>query len=91
MRDGAPHELVELLPLLTWREVLRDCQDGFAFIEVRDSGTGIPLEMQPTLFEMFSQVDRTLGRSEGGLGIALALVKNLVSSTAAASRSRVEA
>ena len=35
--------------------------------------------MQPTLFEMFSQVDRTLGRSEGGLGIGLALVKNLVS------------
>ena len=49
-----------------------------AVVSVRDSGIGIPVEMLPRVFELFTQVDRTLGRSQGGLGIGLALVKNLV-------------
>jgi CheY-like chemotaxis protein len=47
-------------------------------ISVRDTGEGIPPELIPRLFEMFSQIDRTLGRSQGGLGIGLSLVRTLV-------------
>ena len=47
-------------------------------VTVRDTGIGIPAEHQARLFEMFSQVDQGIDRSEGGLGIGLALVKGLV-------------
>jgi PAS domain S-box-containing protein len=48
------------------------------FIRVRDNGRGIEPSALPNLFQLFYQVDRTLDRSEGGLGIGLSLVKNLV-------------
>jgi signal transduction histidine kinase len=44
---------------------------------VKDNGVGIPPEMMPRVFEMFTQVDLTLHRSQGGLGIGLALVREL--------------
>jgi signal transduction histidine kinase len=47
-------------------------------ILVSDNGVGIPAEMLPTVFELFSQADRSLERSQGGLGIGLSLVKGLV-------------
>jgi len=47
-------------------------------LRVTDNGLGIPPEMVAQVFEMFTQVNRTLDRSEGGLGIGLALVKRLV-------------
>jgi PAS domain S-box-containing protein len=47
-------------------------------IAVRDKGVGIPPEMLPRVFELFTQVDRTQKQSQGGLGIGLALVKSLV-------------
>jgi PAS domain S-box-containing protein len=50
---------------------------GVAEIRIRDTGVGIPREMLTEIFEMFSQVDRSLERSQSGLGIGLTLVKRL--------------
>jgi signal transduction histidine kinase/ActR/RegA family two-component response regulator len=50
----------------------------FAVIRVRDTGIGIDPEILPHVFDTFSQADRTLERSSGGLGLGLALVKGLV-------------
>jgi PAS domain S-box-containing protein len=47
-------------------------------IVVKDTGVGIPTEKLPEMFELFAQGDRTLARSEGGLGIGLTVVKKLV-------------
>jgi CheY-like chemotaxis protein len=49
-----------------------------AVIRVRDSGIGIHPEMLPRVFEMFRQADGTGGRSRGGLGIGLSLVKRIL-------------
>ncbi|WP_010583404.1 ATP-binding response regulator [Schlesneria paludicola] len=49
-----------------------------AVIRVRDTGIGIPRQMLESVFELFTQVDRALDRSHGGLGIGLTLVKRLV-------------
>lgn len=47
-------------------------------IRVKDDGMGIPAELLPHVFEMFQQGERTLDRSQGGLGIGLTLVQRLV-------------
>jgi PAS domain S-box-containing protein len=47
-------------------------------IRVRDSGMGIAPELLPRIFDLFAQGDRALARADGGLGIGLTLVKNLV-------------
>ena len=47
-------------------------------IRVRDTGVGIAPELLPRIFDLFTQADRTLDRSQGGLGIGLALVQRLV-------------
>ncbi len=49
-----------------------------AVVRVRDTGVGIPPELLGKVFDLFAQVDRSLARSEGGLGIGLTLVKSLV-------------
>ena len=46
-------------------------------ISVKDNGAGIPPERLPVMYELFVQGDRSLARSEGGLGIGLTLVKSL--------------
>lgn len=48
-------------------------------IEVRDNGLGIPEDMQARVFDLFGQVNLTMDRAQGGLGIGLALVRNFVS------------
>jgi PAS domain S-box-containing protein len=47
-------------------------------VRVRDTGSGIPPEMLPHVFNMFVQGERTLDRSQGGLGIGLTIVRSLV-------------
>lgn len=59
-----------------WLTVGREGEN--AVIRVRDNGTGIPAEMLPHVFEMFTQGNWTVERSQGGLGIGLALVRRLV-------------
>ena len=49
-----------------------------AVIVVRDTGIGIPVEMLPRIFKLFTRVERSLDRTHGGLGLGLALVKQLV-------------
>lgn len=47
-------------------------------ISVQDNGQGISAELLPRVFELFSQAERTPDRSQGGLGVGLALVKSLI-------------
>ncbi|HEX3993319.1 MAG TPA: response regulator [Acetobacteraceae bacterium] len=54
--------------------VENDC----AAISVSDTGVGIPKDLQARVFQLFAQVDQHLDRARGGLGIGLALVKQLV-------------
>jgi signal transduction histidine kinase/DNA-binding response OmpR family regulator len=49
-----------------------------AVFRVSDTGVGIPPEMISRVFDLFTQVDRSLDRSEGGLGIGLTLVRRLI-------------
>jgi CheY-like chemotaxis protein/two-component sensor histidine kinase len=58
--------------------VAAECQDDLVKVSVRDDGIGIPPADLPSIFDMFSQLDRGIERSTGGLGIGLALVKGLV-------------
>jgi signal transduction histidine kinase len=59
-------------------ELTARCEDGVAVISVRDQGVGIPPDMLAHVFELFSQGERAPDRAQGGLGIGLSLVKNLV-------------
>jgi signal transduction histidine kinase/ActR/RegA family two-component response regulator len=47
-------------------------------LSVADSGVGISADMLPNVFELFSQADRSLDRSHGGMGLGLTLVRNLL-------------
>jgi len=49
-----------------------------ALVRVRDNGIGIQREMLDSVFDIFTQADRSLEKSRGGLGIGLSLVKRLV-------------
>jgi PAS domain S-box-containing protein len=64
-----PHGHIELSAELEGEDVV---------LRVRDDGEGMTADLLPTVFDLFIQGKRTLARSEGGLGLGLALVKNLV-------------
>ncbi len=59
-------------------EVLVQGTPGVAEVIVRDNGVGIDAELMPEIFDLFTQGSRAADRSQGGLGLGLALVKHLV-------------
>ena len=59
-------------------EIAATAAAGEAVIMVRDNGTGIDPQLLPHVFELFVQGERSLDRSQGGLGIGLSLVRHLV-------------
>jgi signal transduction histidine kinase/CheY-like chemotaxis protein len=59
-------------------EVTAERQDGLAILCVRDNGIGIAREILPRIFDRFRQSDRTLDRAQGGLGLGLSIVRNIV-------------
>lgn len=55
-----------------------EVHDDWIEFNVQDNGIGIAPELQTRVFDLFAQAERTPDRSQGGLGLGLALVKNLV-------------
>ena len=55
-----------------------DAGGAVAVVRVRDTGIGIDAGLMPRIFDLFTQADRSLDRSQGGLGIGLSLVQRLV-------------
>jgi PAS domain S-box-containing protein len=53
-------------------------ESGDAIVRIRDTGVGLATEQLESVFEPFKQVERSIERSEGGLGIGLTLVRRLV-------------
>lgn len=53
-------------------------ENGSVTLRVKDSGVGISEEMLPRVFDMFVQGKRTIDRTEGGLGLGLTIVRNIV-------------
>lgn len=58
--------------------VTMEQSNNYVLLHIKDTGIGIAPEKLPTVFDLFTQVDSSLTRSEGGLGIGLTLVKSLV-------------
>jgi PAS domain S-box-containing protein len=59
-------------------ELTTDVEGRDAVIRVRDNGVGIPAQLLERVFDVFAQGERTLDRSEGGLGIGLTLARRIV-------------
>jgi PAS domain S-box-containing protein len=57
--------------------VTAERRDSELMLRVRDDGIGISPEVLPTMFELFAQGERSIARSEGGLGIGLTIVRRL--------------
>ncbi len=58
--------------------VMTYCEGDEAVLRVADTGMGMSPELLPHVFELFTQGDRTIDRSQGGLGIGLKMVRSLV-------------
>jgi PAS domain S-box-containing protein len=58
-------------------ELIVERRDGTVVVTVRDTGIGIEPQLLPKVFELFTQAERSLNRSHGGLGVGLWLVKTI--------------
>jgi CheY-like chemotaxis protein/two-component sensor histidine kinase len=58
--------------------VVSDAETSYAVAQVIDNGEGIDADLIPRLFDLFTQADRSLAHSQGGMGIGLSLVQTLV-------------
>lgn len=54
------------------------CESDWVVISIHDNGVGIAADMLPRVFDLFTQVELSSGRAQGGLGIGLTLAKSLV-------------
>ncbi len=72
------HNAAKYTPASGTVTISTQVRDHEAVVAVRDTGVGIPADQMPRLFELFTQIDRTLKRSQSGLGIGLALAHRLV-------------
>ena len=59
-------------------QITAEATSDMLIVRVSDSGLGIPADMLPKVFDIFIQVERSIEKSHGGLGIGLALVRKLV-------------
>jgi signal transduction histidine kinase/ActR/RegA family two-component response regulator len=59
-------------------QIVMEADASQLIVRVIDDGIGISAELQPRVFDLFAQAERTSDRSQGGLGLGLALVKSLV-------------
>jgi signal transduction histidine kinase/ActR/RegA family two-component response regulator len=72
------HNAVKYTPDSGSLEVNVSAEQGYARFSVSDDGIGIDPQLLPHVFELFTQGDRTLDRSQGGLGVGLTVVERLV-------------
>ena len=59
-------------------DVTVNAENASVVIRVRDTGSGMPRELVPRVFDLFTQGQRSLDRAEGGLGVGLTLVQKIV-------------
>jgi CheY-like chemotaxis protein len=59
-------------------EIVVQQEGGEVVLRVRDTGVGISPELLPHVFDLFTQAERSLDRSQGGLGVGLTVVQRLV-------------
>jgi signal transduction histidine kinase/DNA-binding response OmpR family regulator len=59
-------------------EVHAECDGGDAVVSVRDNGRGIPQHQLDKIFDLFTQLNQSIDRNRGGLGIGLTLVRSLI-------------
>jgi signal transduction histidine kinase len=72
------HNAAKFTPASGRIDVLAERVDDEIVLRVRDSGIGISPDLLPRVFDLFTQAERPLDRSHGGLGIGLTLVKRIV-------------
>jgi signal transduction histidine kinase/ActR/RegA family two-component response regulator len=72
------HNAVKFTPPSGRIDVRAECHEDSLVLTVRDTGAGISADLLPHVFDLFTQAERSLDRSHGGLGIGLTIVKRLV-------------